>query len=78
LSANVRCTGTWHGDAFHSCGWKGERFAIGKLTEEQERTLREYTPTWYDAVREADHKAWTAKPCPRCGGTVQLIPEVER
>jgi hypothetical protein len=57
------------GHRYRPCGWRGERHnlhihmyhyhydAIG-----QNRTIN---PAWVQAV--------TAKPCPRCGGTVELI-----
>lgn len=57
------------------CGWCGERYAMGKLTPNQERELRPFSPEWFRACADADRHAQTAKPCPRCGGQVELIPE---
>lgn len=81
MSANVRCAGYGIGTRTAAggtpCGWKGERYAMGVLTDEQDRTLGSYSEKWMAAVHEADAKARTAKPCPRCGGRVELIPAEE-
>lgn len=60
---NVRCAG--NGDprrkvqAPAPCGWKGERFP---------NRLGTHRSVFYDQVKAI------AKPCPRCGGRVELIP----
>jgi len=62
VTANVRCVGAWHGDGFQCCGWKGERFPTVPIT-------------MMAGIAKADfERKVTAKPCPRCGGQVQLIP----
>ncbi len=66
MAANVHCTNdkivvTRDGHQLTYCGWKGERF-----------------PSVPDVhgpggAAEFERRA-TAKPCPRCGGKVVLIP----
>lgn len=84
MRANVRCVGRpvaitdreapTEYDMEPSCGWTGERFAMGKLTPNQERELRPLSPDWFRACVDADRVAQTSKPCPSCGGRVELIP----
>jgi hypothetical protein len=76
MTDNVKCAGqvvAWSGSSRRPdeirelrrpCGWKGERFAVGK------RVGVSYLH-WDDE----DRKARTRKPCPRCGGRVELIGE---
>lgn len=75
---NVRCAGLprgnlWDPPGSAPCGWKGERFAIGYATRHEADTLP------IDQLRArvlANTTALrTAKPCPRCGGRVELIAE---
>ena len=91
MADNVRCTGRRYDDPAHPdryqltvCAtgpgphpWSGERYAMGTLDPKQVETIRYGTPAWFDAVREADAKVRIRKPCPRCGGRVELIPERE-
>ncbi len=70
MTANVRCTNAnvLDGKAFRTCGWKGERFteaATDPALPPKER-IKDWWPRTV-ALR-------TAKPCPRCGGKVELIP----
>jgi hypothetical protein len=81
MTANVRCAGggAWLRDHGHvvkpmdtaqrlhlstasPCGWKGERFANGQRIG-----------VLYFRWDEEDRKARTRKPCPWCGGQVELI-----
>ena len=77
MAANVRCAGRTippvglgsaevglPDAAYGPCGWKSKRFASGR---------RIGVP--YFRWDQEDHKVRTAKPCPRCGGRVELIPE---
>ena len=87
MADNVRCTGRRYPDPtrpdrfeFTACAtgpgprpWTGERSAMGRLDPKVVENVQYGTPVWFDAVREADAKARTAKPCPRCGGRVELI-----
>ena len=84
MPANVRCAGgitvgnhpqtnVIHSD--EGCGWKGERFRMGKLTPNQDRELRRFSPEWFRACADADRAVQVTKPCPRCGGRVELIGE---
>jgi hypothetical protein len=86
MSANVRCAGggfpddwAYVNDALAGtskakpCGWKGKRNGPdGWVTQEQSHTLSVVQ------LRQLRNDAVTAKPCPRCGGTVQLISEDQR
>jgi hypothetical protein len=65
MAANVRCTNAnvWRDGALRTCGWKGERFAVGQ---------RIGVP--YFRWDNEDRVARTRRPCPRCGGRVELIP----
>lgn len=47
------------------CGWKGERFA------QPPSGNYPTTADWY----AAEDQTRTAKPCPRCNGRVEAIPE---
>ena len=72
--ANVQCAGLpfeQHGphsaQATEPCGWKGERFPLRWPKGQGAHSIpaREgVEPTTIDI---------TAKPCPRCGGRVQLL-----
>lgn len=67
MSDNVRCTGlparevTADGvvvERFRPCGWTGERAKGFRAAELSDQGYRE---------------AATTKPCPRCGGRVELV-----
>ena len=85
MSANVRCAGNTPpvpqpGEAevgladavYGPCGWTGERSSSAEPIEPMWLSgqrfwgfARTLNPSWAEAV--------TAKPCPRCGGQVELI-----
>ncbi|HEX9355442.1 MAG TPA: hypothetical protein VF933_16695 [Streptosporangiaceae bacterium] len=54
------------------CGWKGERFAIGHVTRREADTLP--IAELQARMLANQNTLRTAKPCPRCGGRVELIP----
>jgi hypothetical protein len=69
MSANVRCAGrSFEQQGQHSaqatppCGWKGERFP----------TVSAAIPI--EDEQAAIERAMVRRPCPRCGGKVELIP----
>ena len=81
---NVRCAGRWTEVTDEGrnerlwlapCGWTGERYAMGRLDPKALERIRYGTPAWFDAVRVADAKVRVRKPCPRCGGQVEVIPD---
>jgi hypothetical protein len=49
------------------CGWKGKRLGWISVPQRPDETIEQMVA-----------RVATKKPCPRCGGRVQLIPEVER
>lgn len=78
MSANVCCAGGGEWDKAirnergrrlryettdEPCNWKGERFGTGDADLWDDPDIRD---AQFDAAR-------TRKPCPRCGGKVQLI-----
>ncbi len=75
---NVRCAGRdlWspvHGQLPGTpCGWKGERFAKGHVTHHEAKHLP--IAELQARVLANQNTLRTAKPCPRCGGRVELIP----
>ena len=84
MADNVRCTGrplyglddgsgALQVGCAEPCGWTGERYALGTLDPKAIETTPYGTPAWFDAVRVADERARTRKPCPRCRGRVELI-----
>ncbi len=54
------------------CGWEGERFATGHVTRREADTLP--IAELQARVLANQNTLRTAKPCPRCGGRVELIP----
>jgi hypothetical protein len=65
MSTNVRCAGGGSPrrkvEAPAPCGWKGERLGW----------LNAYMfPT--ETMEQLEHRVSTAKPCPRCGGKVEI------
>ena len=86
MADNVRCTGRRYPDPTRpdryqltlcatgpGFAWSGERYAMGRLDPKVIERIRYGTPAWFDAVAVADAKARTRKPCPRCGGQVEVI-----
>jgi hypothetical protein len=84
MSANVRCAGGgwWeqaagvgdrgrilYRDTQQPCGWEGDRFPSQYI----------YGASLSEGLTEEVHaeivRRVTAKPCPRCGGRVELIPQ---
>ena len=84
MSANVRCAGLPivtrmrempdEYDQMPPCGWKGERFTRGAAVSSGDGSAEHPYKFDFLATLANDRQAMTAKPCPRCGGQVVLVP----
>jgi hypothetical protein len=73
MTANVMCPAV---DALTGkpCKWTGERFIRGAAVSTGDGSAEHPYRFDFEATYRNDREAMTRKPCPRCGGRVELIP----